>query len=255
MLPVSQETLAATQARLMTGGGDRVLAINADGSASIDGFCLLAADGGPPIRAEEVEQWASVPRHHGDRRMDATWDADTRARYVARLTDSQTVLARAIAERCDLGCEPVDRPRPGVAITGLPTYADISDLAQACDAERVVAAWVGYDGRLVLGVPQEDVYAPKVAHMLAKVIHLLLEIHTDYINAVCDADVQCDLPNTPEDLLSTRVAYTTESLGYAIEVLRTIAYDHDVVNTAVIQDQLAEIPSLIAAIQRPGLNP
>jgi hypothetical protein len=73
----------------------------------------------------------------------------------------------------------------------LPIHADAQEVASALDAEQITADYLDFQGRACVALPADPAHIEQTAHSVAKVIHLLLEIHTGFINTQSDA---CPLP-------------------------------------------------------------
>jgi hypothetical protein len=86
--------------------------------------------------------------------------------------------------------EIVMRPMVGVALD-LPPYADPLETARAIDGEQVTAAFLDFQGRCCVAVPAEEEHVAQTAHAVAKVVHILHEIHTPFINVQEEA---CEAP-------------------------------------------------------------
>lgn len=125
---------------------------------------MLALDGGPPVRGERVT--------------------------LAQDDTLLAALARAVLAHAGIRAAPVCRPLCGVALE-LPAGADPLLTARAIDAEQVTAGFVCFDGRAAVAVPADAAHVEQTAHAVAKVVHLLWEVHTDFINQHSDA---CPLP-------------------------------------------------------------
>jgi len=85
----------------------------------------------------------------------------------------------------------VTRPLVGVALA-LPDYTNALEVARAIDAEQVTTGYLDHRGRACVALPADRAHVEQTAHCVAKVVHLLLELHTDFINAQSDA---CPLPD------------------------------------------------------------
>jgi hypothetical protein len=135
---------------------------------TINGWCRLAIDGGPPVRGERValgDDLAFAPS-----------------------------LIEKIREKAGVAAELVLRPLAGVALI-LPAYVDTREIARGLDAEHVTAGYLDHQGRACVALPADAAHIAQAAHGVAKVLHLLVEIHTDFINAQSD---RCELPDMPE---------------------------------------------------------
>ncbi len=100
-------------------------------------------------------------------------------------------LIVAIAEHAGVAAELVARPLFGVALA-LPEHANALEVARALDAEQVTAGYLDHQGRACVALPAQVAHVEQTAHAVAKVLHLLLEIHTGFINAQSDV---CPLPD------------------------------------------------------------
>ena len=100
-------------------------------------------------------------------------------------------LIGAIAAHAGIVAEVVTRPLLGVALV-LPAHADAQEVARALDAEQVTAGYLDFQGRACVALPAHLEHVEQLAHSVAKVVHLLLEIHTGFINVQSDA---CPLPD------------------------------------------------------------
>ncbi len=100
-------------------------------------------------------------------------------------------LIVAIAEHAGVAAELVSRPLFGVALA-LPEHANALEVARALDTEQVTAGYLDHQGRACVALPADLAHVEQTAHCVAKVLHLLLELHTDFINEQSDA---CPLPN------------------------------------------------------------
>jgi hypothetical protein len=78
----------------------------------------------------------------------------------------------------------------GVALA-LPEQTHALEVARAIDAEQVTAGFLDFRGRTCVALPADRAHVEQTAHCVAKVVHLLLELHTDFINEQSDA---CPLP-------------------------------------------------------------
>src|SRR6185503_19376289 len=100
-------------------------------------------------------------------------------------------LIVAIAGHTGIAAELVTRPVVGVALA-LPEHTNALEVARAIDAEQVTAGFLDLRGRACVALPADRAHIEQTAHCVAKVVHLLLEIHTDFINERSDA---CPLPD------------------------------------------------------------
>lgn len=121
-------------------------------------------EGGPPVRGERVP--------------------------LAQGLAHTPALIWAIQAHAGIGCEVVARPLPGVALQ-LPPDAEPLRTAQALDAEQVTCGFLDFQGRACVALPADVAHIEQTAHAVAKVVHLLWEVHTDFINTQSDA---CPLP-------------------------------------------------------------
>ncbi|HEU4322928.1 MAG TPA: hypothetical protein VFS21_07230 [Roseiflexaceae bacterium] len=121
-------------------------------------------DGGPPVRGERVP--------------------------LARDAQHLDALIAAVWAHAGVRATPVERPLVGVALE-LPEGADPLETARAIDAEQVTAGFVTLTGQAAVAAPADAAHVEQAAHAVAKVIHLLWEIHTDFIDQQSDA---CPLP-------------------------------------------------------------
>jgi hypothetical protein len=99
-------------------------------------------------------------------------------------------LIVAIAEHAGVAAELVTRPLMGVALA-LPEHANALEVARALDAEQVTAGYLDHQGRACVALPADAAHVEQTAHCVAKVLHLLPEIHSGFINEQSDA---CPLP-------------------------------------------------------------
>jgi hypothetical protein len=125
---------------------------------------MLALDGGPPVRGERVplaqDDWLLL------------------------------ALADAVTAHAGIRAAPISRPLFGVALE-LPEGADALLTARALDAERVTAGFLTFEGQAAVAAPADAAQVEQTAHAVAKVVHLLWEVHTAFIDRHSDA---CPLP-------------------------------------------------------------
>jgi hypothetical protein len=100
-------------------------------------------------------------------------------------------LIGAIAAHAGIAAELVTRPMLGVALV-LPAHADTREVARALDAEQATVGFLDFQGRACVALPTEMAHIAQTAHSVAKVAHLLWEIHSGFIDAQSDA---CPLPS------------------------------------------------------------
>src|SRR6266508_4557808 len=117
---------------------------------------MLALDGGPAVRGARVA-----------------------------LGDDPAVAAAlmvAVYAHAGVRGEIVMRPLVGVALD-LPPGADHAACAQAIDAEQVTAGFLDFQGRACVAAPADMAYVAQAAHTVAKVTHLLYELHTPFVDS------------------------------------------------------------------------
>jgi len=83
----------------------------------------------------------------------------------------------------------------------LPTDADAREVARALDAEQVTAGYLDFQEHACVALPAEMAHIEQTAYSVAKVIHLLLKVHTDFITVQSDA---CPLPSVGRAMPSRR---------------------------------------------------
>jgi hypothetical protein len=164
---------------------------------------MLAIDGGPPVRGERVPL--------GDDPLIAH------------------ALIAAIAEHAGIRASLVLRPWVGVALQVPPTITAVA-VAHALDAEQVTLGYVDFQGRPCVALPERQADVEQTAHSVAKVVHLLFEIHTPFIN---DQSEACPLPGDRdadvEDALNGLID-AVSGLGAALTALRVCSLDLTTVN-------------------------
>jgi hypothetical protein len=106
------------------------------------------------------------------------------------LAQDDAALAEAVTAHAGIRAAPVRRPLFGVALE-LPEGADARLTARALDAERVTAGYLTLEGQAAVAAPADAAHVEQTAHAVAKVVHLLWEVHTDFIDQHSDA---CPLP-------------------------------------------------------------
>jgi hypothetical protein len=119
------------------------------------------------------------------------------------------LLIYAIAEHAGIAAELVTRPMMGVALA-LPAHADALEVARALDAEQVTVGYLDLSGRACVALPAHPAHVEQLAHSVAKVVHLLLEIHTEFINEQSDA---CPLPDMAGVGAETAANAVLDALG------------------------------------------
>ncbi len=118
-------------------------------------------------------------------------------------------LIVAIAEHAGVAAELVARPLFGVALA-LPEHANALEVARALDAEQVTAGYLDHQGRTCVALPADAAHVEQTAYCVAKVVHLLLELHTDFINAQSDV---CPLPNMTNLDAETAATALLDAIG------------------------------------------
>jgi hypothetical protein len=124
-------------------------------------------------------------------------------------------LIGAIAAHAGIAAEVVMRPLLGVALV-LPAHADAQEVARALDAEQVTAGYLDFQGRACVALPAHLAHVEQLAHSVAKVVHLLLEIHTGFINVQSDA---CPLPDLADVDAETAASAVLDGIGALAAVL------------------------------------
>jgi hypothetical protein len=119
------------------------------------------------------------------------------------------LLIYAIAEHAGIAAELVTRPMMGVALA-LPAHADALEVARALDAEQVTAGYLDLHGRACVALPAHPAHVEQLAHSVAKVVHLLLEIHTEFINEQSGA---CPLPDMAGVDAETAASAVLDAVG------------------------------------------
>jgi len=158
-------------------------------------------------------------------------------------------LCAAIAERAGVAGTVVMRPLVGVALN-LPTQADAALVAHALDAEQVTAGFVDFAGRACVAVPADPSQIAQTAHSVAKVVHLLLELHTAYINAGADA---CPVPQAsplPPDALADAVDAILDATSALMQQLAYVRQlDAPAELRALVREALALLDNELAAFR------
>jgi hypothetical protein len=124
-------------------------------------------------------------------------------------------LIVAIAEHVGIAAELVRRPLFGVALA-LPERADPLEIARAIDAEQVTAGFLDLQGRACVALPADPSHVEQTAHCVAKVIHLLLEIHTEFINEQSDACPLPDMASVDAETAATALLDAVGAFGAAL---------------------------------------
>src|SRR5512138_1913818 len=91
-------------------------------------------------------------------------------------------LVAAVYAHAGVRGEIVMRPLLGVALD-LPSHADAAYTARAIDAENVTAGFLDFQGRACVAAPEDMAYVAQAAHAVAKVTHLLYELHTPFVDS------------------------------------------------------------------------
>jgi hypothetical protein len=158
-------------------------------------------------------------------------------------------LCAAIVACAGVAGTVVLRPLVGVALD-LPTQADAALVAHALDAEQVTAGFVDFAGRTCVAVPADARHIAQTAHSVAKVVHLLLELHTAYINAGADA---CPLPQAaplPPDALANAVDAILDATSALMQQLADLRQlDAPAELRALIREALALLDNELAAFR------
>jgi hypothetical protein len=98
----------------------------------------------------------------------------------------------------------------------LPERADPLEIARAIDAEQVTAGFLDLQGRACVALPADPWHVEQTAHSVAKVIHLLLEIHTEFIHEQSDACPLPDLASVDAETAATALLDAVGAFGAAL---------------------------------------
>jgi hypothetical protein len=126
-------------------------------------------------------------------------------------------LADAVLAHAGIRAMPVRRPLIGVALE-LPEGADALLTARALDAERVTASYLTFEGQAAVAAPADAAYLEQTAHAVAKVVHLLWEVHTAFIDRHSDA---CPLPALGAQDAETAAATVIAGVAALLSALTT----------------------------------
>jgi hypothetical protein len=127
-----------------------------------------------------------------------------RGERVALGDDPAVAAALMVAVYAHAGVrgEIVMRPLIGVALN-LPPHADAAYTARAIDAENVTAGFLDFEGRACVAAPADVAHVAQAAHAVAKMTHLLYELHTPFVDsqeAACPIVPLTDSADAPYEL-------------------------------------------------------
>lgn len=147
------------------------------------------------------------------------------------------MLCALLDDHAGIVAEPVTRPLVGVAL-GLPPHADPLLTARALDAEQVTAGFVDFAQRACVALPADPAHLAQVAHSVAKVVHLLWEVHTPFIDQHSDT---CPLPD--------RIGGDAETCAAAV-----VAATHTLICAWDDWQHLSDRPAALTALVAEGLD-
>lgn len=190
-----------------------------------EGFCVLALDGGPPVCGERVP-----------------------------LGDDPAVAAAlmvAVYAHAGIPCEIVMRPLVGVALD-LPAGADHVACAQAIDAELITAGYIDFQGRACVAAPSDMAHVAQAAHGVAKVTHILFELHTPFVDA---QEAACIASQVLSDDTDVPYELAVQVLEHAAGLVRTLdAIPEGTLPTLrlLLDDGMAEVQRALGRLNDPG---
>jgi hypothetical protein len=152
-------------------------------------FCDLAVDGGLSVREQRMSN-----------------GSDDRVAHV---------LAQEILKTSAIGGEVIMRPMVGVRLL-LPEYADAMAVAEAIDAEQTTTGFLDFTGQACVAIPANKSGILPVVVAVAKVIHGMLEIHTETIN---QWSLPCSCLLYVEDMTVEELAHQAAEAEQVLEIL------------------------------------
>jgi hypothetical protein len=146
-------------------------------------------------------------------------------------------LIVAVAEHAGVAAELVARPLFGVALA-LPEHANTLEVARALDAEQVTAGYLDLEGRACIALPANAAHVEQTAHAVAKVLHLLLEIHTGFINEQSDACPLPDMSSLDAETTATALLDAISTFGAALADWRRVRDAPDELHRIVVEGMM-----------------